>query len=43
MLALRESTILLVTGGSDFHGDVKPQISLGTGHQRKSEHSDDAC
>ncbi len=23
---------LLVTGGSDFHGDVKPQISLGTGH-----------
>jgi len=24
---------LLVTGGSDFHGDVKPQISLGTGHK----------
>jgi 3',5'-nucleoside bisphosphate phosphatase len=23
---------LLVTGGSDFHGAVKPQISLGTGH-----------
>jgi predicted metal-dependent phosphoesterase TrpH len=23
---------LLVTGGSDFHGDVKPQISLGTGN-----------
>jgi 3',5'-nucleoside bisphosphate phosphatase len=23
---------LLVTGGSDFHGDVKPQISLGTGY-----------
>ena len=22
---------LLVTGGSDFHGEVKPQISLGTG------------
>jgi hypothetical protein len=22
---------LLVTGGSDFHGDVKPHISLGTG------------
>jgi hypothetical protein len=21
-----------VTGGSDFHGDVKPQISLGTGY-----------
>jgi 3',5'-nucleoside bisphosphate phosphatase len=24
---------LLVTGGSDFHGEVKPQISLGTGYQ----------
>lgn len=24
---------LLVTGGSDFHGDVKPQISLGTGYK----------
>jgi hypothetical protein len=24
---------LLVTGGSDFHGDVKPQISLGTGYR----------
>jgi len=23
---------LAVSGGSDFHGDVKPQISLGTGH-----------
>jgi 3',5'-nucleoside bisphosphate phosphatase len=23
---------LLVTGGSDFHGSVKPQISLGTGN-----------
>jgi 3',5'-nucleoside bisphosphate phosphatase len=23
---------LLVTGGSDFHGDAKPQISLGTGY-----------
>jgi predicted metal-dependent phosphoesterase TrpH len=23
---------LLVTGGSDFHGEVKPQISLGTGY-----------
>lgn len=23
---------LLVTGGSDFHGDIKPQISLGTGY-----------
>jgi hypothetical protein len=24
---------LLVTGGSDFHGDIKPQILLGTGYQ----------
>jgi predicted metal-dependent phosphoesterase TrpH len=24
---------LLVTGGSDFHGDIKPQISLGTGYR----------
>jgi len=24
---------LLVTGGSDFHGEVKPQISLGTGYR----------
>jgi 3',5'-nucleoside bisphosphate phosphatase len=23
---------LLVTGGSDFHGSVKPEVSLGTGH-----------
>jgi 3',5'-nucleoside bisphosphate phosphatase len=23
---------LAVSGGSDFHGEVKPQISLGTGH-----------
>jgi predicted metal-dependent phosphoesterase TrpH len=23
---------LLVTGGSDFHGDIKPQIALGTGY-----------
>jgi hypothetical protein len=22
---------LAVSGGSDFHGEVKPQISLGTG------------
>jgi predicted metal-dependent phosphoesterase TrpH len=25
---------LAVSGGSDFHGDVKPQISLGTGHNK---------
>jgi hypothetical protein len=24
---------LLVTGGSDFHGDNKPSIQLGTGHR----------
>ncbi len=30
--ALARKYNLLVTGGSDFHGDVKPQISLGTGH-----------
>lgn len=24
---------LLVTGGSDFHGAVKPDVMLGTGHQ----------
>ncbi len=23
---------LLVTGGSDFHGAIKPEVSLGTGH-----------
>ena len=25
---------LAVSGGSDFHGEVKPQISLGTGHNK---------
>jgi predicted metal-dependent phosphoesterase TrpH len=25
---------LAVSGGSDFHGDVKPQISLGTGNNK---------
>jgi hypothetical protein len=24
---------LLVTGGSDFHGAVKPEIQLGTGRR----------
>ena len=24
---------LAVSGGSDFHGEVKPQISLGTGQK----------
>ena len=23
---------LLVSGGSDFHGTIKPDISIGTGH-----------
>jgi hypothetical protein len=23
---------MLVTGGSDFHGDVKPDVLLGTGY-----------
>jgi hypothetical protein len=30
--ALARKHDLLVTGGSDFHGDVKPHISLGTGN-----------
>ena len=25
---------LAVSGGSDFHGELKPQISLGTGYNR---------
>jgi hypothetical protein len=25
---------LAISGGSDFHGDVKPQISLGTGFKK---------
>jgi predicted metal-dependent phosphoesterase TrpH len=30
-LGLAERHGLLVTGGSDFHGAVKPGVSLGTG------------
>jgi len=30
-LELAEKHRLLVTGGSDFHGDAKPEIQLGTG------------
>ncbi len=30
-LGLSEHYGLLVTGGSDFHGDVKPEVKLGTG------------
>ena len=31
-LGLAERHGLLVTGGSDFHGAVKPDVSLGTGY-----------
>lgn len=31
-LALARRYDLLVTGGSDFHGDVKPDVRLGTGY-----------
>ncbi len=31
---LAEELDLLPTGGSDFHGAVKPDIQLGTGHRR---------
>lgn len=31
-LALARRYGLKVTGGSDFHGDVKPEVELGTGH-----------
>jgi predicted metal-dependent phosphoesterase TrpH len=30
--AIAQKYNLLMTGGSDFHGDIKPQISLGTGY-----------
>ncbi len=30
--AMAQKYNLAVTGGSDFHGDVKPQIALGTGY-----------
>jgi hypothetical protein len=31
-LELARSFSLIVTGGSDFHGDVKPDLQLGTGN-----------
>lgn len=31
-LALAKKYEMLVTGGSDFHGDVKPGVKLGTGY-----------
>jgi predicted metal-dependent phosphoesterase TrpH len=33
-LALAKQHNLLITGGSDFHGAVKPGVSLGTGRDR---------
>ena len=32
---------LLVTGGSDFHGTVKPGVQLGTGHDGNLRIPDD--
>ena len=32
-LALAKQYGILVTGGSDFHGDVKPDVKLGTGYE----------
>jgi 3',5'-nucleoside bisphosphate phosphatase len=32
LLDLARRHALIVTGGSDFHGDVKPEVRLGTGH-----------
>jgi hypothetical protein len=34
LLALAERYALGVTGGSDFHGDAKPEVELGTGRAR---------
>jgi 3',5'-nucleoside bisphosphate phosphatase len=31
-VALAKKYEMLVTGGSDFHGDVKPEVKLGTGY-----------
>ncbi len=30
-MAIARKLDLAITGGSDFHGDAKPQIALGTG------------
>jgi len=32
---------MLVTGGSDYHGAVKPEVSLGTGHDGNLHIPDD--
>ncbi len=40
-LQLAERYGLLVTGGSDFHGEVKPEVSLGTGYQGNLRIPDD--
>jgi predicted metal-dependent phosphoesterase TrpH len=40
-LQLAKQHGLLVTGGSDFHGAVKPEIQLGTGRNRNLKVPDD--
>ena len=40
-LALAVSYGLLVTGGSDFHGSVKPDVRLGTGYHDNLRIPDD--
>jgi predicted metal-dependent phosphoesterase TrpH len=40
-LALAREYGLLVTGGSDFHGDVKPGVVLGTGYEGNLHVPDD--
>ena len=34
LLGMAESYGLAITGGSDFHGEAKPGVELGTGHAR---------
>ena len=40
-LALAKEYGLLVTGGSDFHGDIKPGVVLGTGYEGNLHMPDD--
>jgi predicted metal-dependent phosphoesterase TrpH len=40
-LKLAERYGLLVTGGSDFHGEVKPEVGLGTGYKGNLRIPDD--
>ena len=37
-LGLAREFELGITGGSDFHGDVKPGVRLGSGAGRESQH-----